>query len=100
MTADIEPDISLFIDPPPGVKVKKGYGLRLVRALYGSMQGAQRLDVLKHSVLENLGFKRMLSETSVYYTSADSDIGLSLILTIVDDFVIVTRDRAVMVEIK
>ena len=42
----------------------------------------------------------MLSETSACCTSADSDVGLSLILTIVDDFVIVTRDRAVMVEIK
>ena len=42
----------------------------------------------------------MLSETSACYTSADSDIGLSLILTIVDDFVIVARDRAAMAEIK
>ena len=100
LTADIEPDITLFIDPPPNVKVKEGYGLRLVKALYDSMQGAQRLDVLKHSVLEKLGFNRMLSETSVYYTPASSDLGLTLIVTVVDDFVIVTRNRKIMAEVK
>ena len=99
LTADIEPHITMFLDPPPGIEVKPGYGLRLIRALYGSMQGAQRLDVLKHSVLERVGFKRMLSETSVYFSPTRSKIGLALIVTNVDDFCIVARDAA-MPEIK
>ena len=61
---------------------------------------AQRLDILKHSVFEKLGFKRMLSETSVYYTLPSSDLGLTLIVTIVDDFVLIARDRAAIAEIK
>ena len=100
LTANIEPDISLFIEPPPGVDVPDNYGLRLVKALYGSMQGAQRLDVLKHNSLEKLGFKRMLSETSVYFSPMDSDLGLVIIITIVDDFVIVAKNRAIMAEVK
>ena len=37
LTADLEADISLFIEPPPTVNVPEGWGLRLVKALYGSM---------------------------------------------------------------
>ena len=100
LTADIEPDISLFIEPPPGIDVPDNWGLRLLKALYGSMQGAQRLDVLKHVSLENLGFKRMASETSVYMMPMDSVLGLVLLVTIVDDFVIIAKNRTIMAEIK
>ena len=100
LTAGIEPDISLFIEPPPGVNVPEGYGLRLVKALYGSMQGAQLLDVLKHTALENLGFKRMASETSVYYMPFDSELGLVILITIVDDFVIIAKTRDIVKEVK
>ena len=100
LTADIEPDISLFVEPPPGVDVPDDWALRLVKALYGSRQGAQRLDVLKNSALERLGFKRMASETSVYLTPMSSELGLVLIVTIVDDFVIVAKNRTIMAEVK
>lgn len=33
LSAYLEPDITLFIDPPPGVDVPEGYGLRLIKAL-------------------------------------------------------------------
>ena len=100
LTAHLEPDVTLFMEPPPGVDVQDGFGLRLIRSLYGSMQGAQRLDVLKHRVIENLGFIRLSSETSVYYTPHNSELGLTIIVTVVDDFVIVARTRAIMQEIK
>ena len=100
LSAFIEPDIQLFLDPPPGVDVPEGFGLRLIKALYGSMQGAQRLDVLKHESLERLGFRRMASETSVYFMPFDSELGLVLVVTIVDDFVIIARTLQIMTEIK
>ena len=53
-----------------------------------------------HVSLEKLGFKRMAAETSIYYTSADSDIGLSIIATVVDDFLIMAKNRMSMAEIK
>ena len=85
LTAFIEPSISLFIEPPPGVDVPEGWALRLVKALYGSMQGAQRLDVLKHTTLTKFGFKRMASETSVYFMPHSSELGLVIMITIVDE---------------
>lgn len=100
LTAFLEPDITLFLEPPPGVDVEEGFGLRLIRALYGSMQGAQRLDVLKHKALRKLKYTRMSAETSVYFTPHDSDLGLSIIATIVDDFTIIARDMPTMREIK
>ena len=40
LTAHLEPNVTLFMEPPPGVQVEPEYGLRIIRALYGSMQGA------------------------------------------------------------
>ena len=42
----------------------------------------------------------MSSETSVYITPPGSELGLVIIVTVVDDFVIVARDRKTMAEIK
>ena len=100
LTANIEPEITLFIDPPPGVEVEEGYGLRLVRALYDSMQGAQRADVMKHTSLKGMGYSRMKAETSIYYTLPKSELGLSIISTKTDDFAIVAKDKATTKEIK
>ena len=47
LSAPLEPDIEMFLDPPPGVHVPDGMGLRVMQALYGSMQGAERLDAYK-----------------------------------------------------
>ena len=100
LTAFLEPDITLFLEPPPGVEVEEGFGLRLIRALYGSMQGAQRLDVLKHSALTKLGYTRMAAETSIYFTRHGSELGLSIIATVVDDFITIAKDAPTMREIK
>ena len=55
---------------------------------------------MKHVTLEKLGFTRMAAETSIYYTSADSDIGLTIIATVVDDFLILAKNKISMAEIK
>ena len=72
LTAPIEPDIELFMDPPPGVEVPDGYSMRVVKAIYGSMQGAERLDVYKDTKLTELGFIRSCAEPSLYFMSQDS----------------------------
>ena len=100
LTAHLEPNVVLFLEPPPGIEVEDGFGLRLIRALYGSMQGAQRLDVMKHNSLESLSFTRMAAETSVYFTKPKSELGLSIIAMVVDDFLIMARDRRIKEEIK
>ena len=100
LSAYLEPDITLFIEPPPGVDVPTGYGLRLVKALYGSMQGAQRLDVHKHNVLESMGYRRLAAESSIYYTKSGSKWGFTMLVTVVDDFLILTKTRVIMRTIK
>ena len=100
LTAFVEPNITLFLEPPPGVQVEDGYGLRVIRALYGSMQGAHRADVMKHKSLTEMGYTRMKAETSIYYTLPPSPLGLSVIGTVSDDFVIIAKDAATKAEIK
>ena len=89
----------MFIDPSC-VPVEKGYGLRVTRALYGSRQGAQRLDVMKHATLEKMGYSRMKAETSIYYTLPPHKFGLSIIGTVSDDFAIVAKTPEISAAIK
>ena len=74
LTSPIEPDIEMFIETPPTVTVPEGWGLRLVKALYGSKQGAQRLDVHKEKQLTAAGFIRSCAEPSLYFLPQDSKV--------------------------
>ena len=92
LTAPIEPDIEMFVEPPPMVDLPKGFGLRVCKALYGSRQGAQRLDVHKEKRLTEEGFIRS-AEPSLYFLPIASKYGLVLICTVVDDFLICCKDE-------
>ena len=60
----------------------------------------------KHSIqrincaLESIGYTRMKSETSIYFTLPPSPYGLSIVGTISDDFGIVAKDKATVAKIK
>ena len=45
-------------------------------------------------------FRRMKSETSVYFMSADSPLGLVLMITIVDDFLVLAKTQPIMKKVK
>ena len=79
------------------VKLPEGIGLRVCKTLYGSKQGAQRLDVHKDKQLTGVGFIRSCAEPSLYFMTKDSPFGLVLISTVVDDFLITCRDEHVNV---
>ena len=74
--------------------------LRVVRVLCGSRQGSQRLDVMKHVTLNNMGCTHMKAETSIYYTLSPSKFGFSVVNTVSDDFTIVVKTPSMMKEIK
>ena len=93
LTAPIEPEIELFMEPPPGMTVAEGMGLRVCKALYGSMQGAARLDVHKDKSMSCAGFIRSCAEPSLYFMPASSPHGLVVVCTVVDDFLIVCGDK-------
>ena len=84
LNAPLESEIVLFVRPPPTVHVPKGFGLRLMKGLYGTMQGGNRWAVHKHSRLIKLGYDRNVAEPSLYHRQ-DSH-GIVLMTVIVDDF--------------
>ena len=93
LTAPIEPEFEMFMEPPPGMTVKDGMGLRVCQALYDSMQGAQRLDVHKEKCLTSVGFQRSCAEPSLYFMPPTSKYGLVIVCTVVDDFLIACIDK-------
>ena len=64
--------------------VPPGYGLRLVKGLYGTMQGGNRWAVHKHKKLTALRYTRNTQEPSIYHRLDKNVIVLTSI--IVDDF--------------
>ena len=84
LNADLHPSVVLFVQPPPTVHVPRGYGLRLVKGLYGTMQGGNRWAVHKHIKLTQLGYERNTSEPSMYHRFDKH--GIVIMALIVDDF--------------
>ena len=84
LNAPLDPSIVLFVRPPPTILVPTGYGLRLLKGLYGTMQGGSRWAVHKHLQLTKLGLQRNPSEPSLYHRHDER--GIILMSIIVDDF--------------
>ena len=84
LNADLDPDTVLYVQPPPTVHVPPGYGLRLRKGLYGTMQGGNRWMIHKHARLTILKFARNVGDPSIYHRH-DSH-GIVLMSVIVDDF--------------
>ena len=86
LNADLEATIVLFVQPPPTIKVPRGYGLRLCKGLYGTMQGGNRWAVHKHLKLTSIDMVRSAAEPSLY--SRYDSYGIVFLAVIVDDFAI------------
>ena len=84
LNAPLDPRIILFVKPPPSITLPPGYGLRLRKGLYGTMQGGNRWAVHKHKKLSELKFTRNPSEPSLYHRY--DSFGYVLMAVIVDDF--------------
>ena len=78
------PDVVLFVKPPPTVFVPKGWGLRLLKGLYGTMQGGNRWAHHKHQSLTKLGMVRNPADPSLYHRH--DEFGIVLMDVVVDDF--------------
>ena len=67
---------------------------KLHKSLYGLKQSARQWNKKLHSVLDSLGFKRVLSDASIYIYSKDK---VKLIVPIfIDDITLVSKDDAAM----
>ena len=76
----------MFNRPPPGFTVPPGYGLRLLKALYGTRQGGNRWASHRDAELAKLGLTRSAADPCLY-TRTNFD-GYILVAVIVDDFII------------
>ena len=98
LNAEMEPDIVLFVRPPPTIFVPRGYGLRLLKPLYGTMQGVNRWAHHKHEFLTSINMVRNAADPSLYHRH--DQYGFVLFDIIVDDFKITGWPLAAVARIK
>ena len=98
LNAPLHPDIVLFVKPPPTVHVPDGYGLRLQKGLYGTMQGGNRWAIHKHQKLTELGYTRNFAEPSLYHRNDQH--GIVIMSVVVDDFEITGHPPAAIARAK
>ena len=78
----------IYLSPPKGVKVKKGYALRVLRSLYGLKQAARDWNNLCRDHLRTIGFKQSLADPCLF-THSNRTIRL---LVYVDDILCATEN--------
>jgi hypothetical protein len=87
--ADVEPDLELYMDPPPGYERRDEQGRRLVwrvlKTINGIKQGPRRWHKHLAALLRELGFKPCLSDAGVYVKRGKRTGRMMVIATWVDD---------------
>ena len=86
LNAYLEQGVTLYLVPPEGMKLPKGYSLLCLKALYGLVQAGNRWAKLKTDTLTKLGYVRNAAEPCMWRRS-DSR-GTVILGIIVDDFAI------------
>jgi hypothetical protein len=98
LNADLEPDVELYIQPPPTVQLKPGEHLRLRKGLYGLVQGSARWNLLLTDTLKRLGFRNCRSDACVFIRKDHR--GTVITSVVVDDFCITGDDPETIAEFK
>ncbi len=80
----------IYLKPPQGVDVKKGYVLEALRSLYGLKQAARDWNQLIRQEMRNWGFKQSLADPCLY-THAERGVKL---LVYVDDIVATAKNKS------
>ena len=91
LQASLKASTTMYVTPPPGFILPRGYGLRLLKALYGTRQGGNRWAAHRDAKLAALGMTRSNADPCLYYRHNRD--GYVLAAVIVDDFVITGSSR-------
>lgn len=78
----------IYLSPPTGVKVKKGYTLRVRRSLYGLKQSARDWNLLCRKYMKEWGFIQSLADPCLYN---HQERGI-IVLLYVDDIPVAAAD--------
>ena len=88
--------VKLFCSPPPGYKLPNGKILQLLKALYGTEQGARVWNIaLDDFLVKELAFLKCPCEACIYIkrTFTSSKLKGTLILAIfVDDILVISKN--------
>ena len=77
-------DKLIFLDPPPGLEVPKGFVLELLRALYGLKQASLLWFLTASNFLISIGFRRLVSDPCFF--TLENSLGTAYLCLFVDDF--------------
>ncbi|CAL9019344.1 unnamed protein product [Prunus brigantina] len=90
----------VYVDQPPGfvIKDKEDGVYRLKKALYGLKQAPRAWYEEINSYFEQAGFKRSLSEATLYVKSAES--GILIVSLYVDDIIYTGSSRELLMDFK
>jgi hypothetical protein len=98
LTAPLRPETQMYICPPPGIRTRYRYGLRLRKALYGTKQGGNRWAAHRGLKLAQLNLSRSDAEPCLYFRLSAE--GYILVAVIVDDFAITGSSDAAILRFK
>jgi hypothetical protein len=90
-------DTPCYMKPPPGMKVRSGFCLELVKSIYGIKQASRLFHSLMIAFLQTLGFLESPNETCVMYLTAGADRALQAIY--VDDLLLTTTEAPLAYDI-
>ena len=84
---ELPPEEMVYMKPPPGVKVKPGYVLRLLKCIYGLKQSGRRWNQHFNATVTKMGFKVVDGEDCPYILMVNGRL-LSLLAVYVDDILV------------
>jgi hypothetical protein len=84
--------------PPEGNPDGDGYVLKLKKSLYGLKQSPRNFNNTLNTTITNLGFKRCVSDSCIYYKKFNShDMYMSIYF---DDIIIACSDEEFIIAVK
>ena len=96
-TAFLEADLreEIHVAPPEGAEVNPGVVYKLHKALYGLKQSSREFNLLLTSVLRDLGYRALKSDSCIMkkVTKRDKKLKVTLVGAYVDDLVITGNDN-------
>ena len=84
---DLPPEEMVYMKAPPGIKVKPGHALRLLKCIYGLKQSGRRWNQHFNGTVTQMDFKVVDGEDCLYTLTVDGQLH-ALLAVYVDDILV------------
>ena len=88
--ADLEEDV--FMAPPSGIQVPKGYSPKFLKSLHGLKQAPRNWHNLLKKTILTMGYQQCVLDQCLFYYKGNGE--LILILAYVDDIIVLSADSS------